>query len=45
MTHGLYAAIKAATDALTRALALELREHNITVNAVSLDVHRPCATG
>jgi 3-oxoacyl-[acyl-carrier protein] reductase len=43
MTHGLYAAVKAATDVLTRALALELRERNITVNAVSLDVHRPCA--
>jgi 3-oxoacyl-[acyl-carrier protein] reductase len=43
MTHGLYAAIKAATEVLTRALALELRERNITVNAVSLDVHRPCA--
>ena len=43
MTHGLYAAIKAATDVLTRALALDLRERNITVNAVSLDVHRPCA--
>jgi 3-oxoacyl-[acyl-carrier protein] reductase len=43
MTHGLYAATKAATDVLTRALALELRERNITVNAVSLEVHRPCA--
>jgi 3-oxoacyl-[acyl-carrier protein] reductase len=43
MTHGLYAAVKAATDVLTRALALELRERNITVSAVSLDVHRPCA--
>jgi len=43
MTHGLYAAIKAATEVLTRALALELRERNITVNAVSLEVHRPCA--
>jgi 3-oxoacyl-[acyl-carrier protein] reductase len=42
-THGLYASIKAATDVLTRALALELRERNITVNAVSLEVHRPCA--
>ncbi len=41
-THGLYASIKAATDVLTRALALELRERNITVNAVSLEVHRPC---
>ena len=42
-THGLYAATKAAIDVLTRALALELRERNITVNAVSLEVHRPCA--
>ena len=42
-THGLSAAIRAATDGLTRALALELRERNITVNAVSLEVHRPCA--
>ena len=42
MTHGLYAATKATTDVLTRALALELRERNITVNAVSLEVHRPC---
>ena len=42
-THGLYAATKAITDALTRALALELRERNITVNAVSLEAGRPCA--
>jgi 3-oxoacyl-[acyl-carrier protein] reductase len=42
-THGLYAATKAITDVLTRALALELHERNITVNAVSLDVGRPCA--
>jgi 3-oxoacyl-[acyl-carrier protein] reductase len=41
-THGLYAATKAITDALTRALALELRERNITVNAVSLEAGRPC---
>jgi 3-oxoacyl-[acyl-carrier protein] reductase len=41
-THGLYAATKATTDVLTRALALELRERNITVNAVALEVHRPC---
>jgi 3-oxoacyl-[acyl-carrier protein] reductase len=40
-THGLYAATKASTDVLTRALALELRERNITVNAVSLEVGRP----
>jgi 3-oxoacyl-[acyl-carrier protein] reductase len=42
-THGLYAATKAITNALTRALALELRERNITVNAVSLAVDKPCA--
>ena len=41
--HGLYAATMAATDVLTRALALELRERDITVNAVALEVHRPCA--
>jgi NAD(P)-dependent dehydrogenase (short-subunit alcohol dehydrogenase family) len=33
----------AATDVLTRAFALELRERDITVNAVALEVHRPCA--
>jgi 3-oxoacyl-[acyl-carrier protein] reductase len=42
-THGLYAATKAPTDVLTRALALELRGRNITVNAVSLEVGMPCA--
>ena len=42
-THGLYTATKAATDVLTRALALELRERDITVNAVSLEIDRPCA--
>jgi 3-oxoacyl-[acyl-carrier protein] reductase len=42
-THGLYAATKAITDALTRALALELRERDITVNAVSLAADKPCA--
>ena len=41
--HGLYAATKAATDVLTRALALELRERDITVNAVSFEVGMPCA--
>jgi 3-oxoacyl-[acyl-carrier protein] reductase len=40
---GLYTATKAATDVLTRSLALELRERDITVNAVSLEVDRPCA--
>jgi 3-oxoacyl-[acyl-carrier protein] reductase len=42
-TYGLYAATKAATDVLTRGLALELRERDITVNAVSLEVDLPCA--
>jgi 3-oxoacyl-[acyl-carrier protein] reductase len=41
-THGLYAATKATTDVLTRALALELCERDITVNAVSPAVHGPC---
>jgi 3-oxoacyl-[acyl-carrier protein] reductase len=41
--YGLHAAAKAATDVLTRALALELRERDITVNAVSLEVGMPCA--
>jgi 3-oxoacyl-[acyl-carrier protein] reductase len=41
--YGFYAATKAATDVLTRALALELRERDITVNAVSLEVDMPCA--
>jgi 3-oxoacyl-[acyl-carrier protein] reductase len=35
---GALAATKAATDALTRVLALELRARDITVNAVSLQV-------
>jgi 3-oxoacyl-[acyl-carrier protein] reductase len=41
--YGLYAATKAATDVLTRTLALELRERDITVNAVSLEAGMPCA--
>jgi 3-oxoacyl-[acyl-carrier protein] reductase len=41
-THGAYTATKAITDVLTRALALELHERNITVNAVSLQAGRPC---
>ena len=41
--YGLYAASKAATNVLTRTLALELRERDITVNAVSLEVDTPCA--
>ena len=42
-THGVYAATKAPTDVLTRALAVELHERDITVNAVSLEADRPCA--
>jgi 3-oxoacyl-[acyl-carrier protein] reductase len=42
-TYGLYAATRAITDVLTRALALELHDRNITVNAVSLEAGRPCA--
>jgi len=41
--RSVYAAIKAATDVLTRVLALELRDRNITVNTVSLEVYTPCA--
>jgi 3-oxoacyl-[acyl-carrier protein] reductase len=40
---GVDAATSAAAAALTRVLALELRQRDITVNAVSLDVDRPCA--
>ena len=37
--YGAYTATTAATDALTRVLALELRDRDITVNGVSLDAH------
>jgi 3-oxoacyl-[acyl-carrier protein] reductase len=42
-TYGLYAATKSVTDVLTRALAVELRERGITVNALCIDVDTPCA--
>ena len=42
-TYGLYTAAKAATDVLTRALAVELRGRDITVNAVCIKVNTPCA--
>jgi 3-oxoacyl-[acyl-carrier protein] reductase len=41
-THGVQAATAVAIDTLTRTLAFELRDRNITVNAVSLDVDEPC---
>lgn len=44
-THALDAATRAITDVLTRALALELHDRNITVNAVSLEAGRPCPPG
>jgi 3-oxoacyl-[acyl-carrier protein] reductase len=44
-TRGLYAATKAITTVLTQALALELRERDITVNAVSPAARRPCLPG
>jgi 3-oxoacyl-[acyl-carrier protein] reductase len=44
-TYGVYAATSAPVAVLTRTLAQELRERDITVNAVSLEVDRPCAPG
>jgi 3-oxoacyl-[acyl-carrier protein] reductase len=41
--YSLYAATKATTEVLTRALALQLRAREITVNAVSLELDKPCA--
>jgi 3-oxoacyl-[acyl-carrier protein] reductase len=41
-TYGAYAATTTAADRLTRALADELRQRDITVNAVPLDVAQPC---
>ena len=40
--YGAYAMTAAAVDALTRVLARELRERDITVNAVSLDIDEAC---
>ena len=40
--YGLYTATKAATDVLTRALAVELRERDITVNAVCIEIDTLC---
>ena len=43
--HGLYMATNAFTNVLTQALALEQHERDITVNAVSRAVGRPCIPG
>ena len=40
--YAAYATTVAAIDALARTLSLELRERDITVNALSLDVDAPC---
>ena len=42
LTHGVEAAIGAFIDTLTRGLALELRDRDITVNSVSLELDKPC---
>jgi 3-oxoacyl-[acyl-carrier protein] reductase len=42
-SHGAHAATTAATEVLTRMLALELRERDITVNGVALAADGPCA--
>jgi 3-oxoacyl-[acyl-carrier protein] reductase len=41
-SFGGYATTSAAVDALTRVLALELRERDITVNALSFEVDKAC---
>jgi 3-oxoacyl-[acyl-carrier protein] reductase len=41
-THGLHVAAKAVTSVLTRALALELRDRDIAVNAVAPAADQPC---
>jgi 3-oxoacyl-[acyl-carrier protein] reductase len=41
--HGAIAVSTAAAVVLTRVLAIELRDRDITVNAVSVDVDEPCA--
>ena len=41
--YGPYATATAAIQELVRILAVDLREREITVNALSLDVDRPCA--
>jgi 3-oxoacyl-[acyl-carrier protein] reductase len=42
-SYGGYATTTAAVGALTRALAHELRDRDITVNGLSLEIDKPCA--
>jgi 3-oxoacyl-[acyl-carrier protein] reductase len=44
-THGACAVTSASVDVLTRAFALELRERDITVNAVAPEAGRPAEPG
>ena len=43
--YGAYAVTATAIDKLTRALAIDLRHRDITVNGVSLHMDKPCAPG
>ncbi|WP_433379893.1 hypothetical protein ACQPZX_14290 [Actinoplanes sp. CA-142083] len=43
--YGASATATAAVDMLTRALALELRDRDITVNGISVDVEEPSSDG
>jgi 3-oxoacyl-[acyl-carrier protein] reductase len=43
--YGAYTATRAAVDVLTRTLAVDLAGRDVTVNAVSLEVDRPCMPG
>ena len=43
--YGAQATVTAAVETLTRVLALELREREIVVNAIALEVDRPYAPG
>jgi 3-oxoacyl-[acyl-carrier protein] reductase len=42
-SYGAHVATTAAIDALTRTLALDLRQRDITVNAVSVEIGEPCS--
>jgi 3-oxoacyl-[acyl-carrier protein] reductase len=44
-SYGAFATATAAIDRLTRVLALEIRERDVTVNGVSLEIDEPSAPG